>query len=182
MASAPPISRLPRRQDGAVLVVSLLILLVLTIIGVTAMSTTNLEEKMAGNMRAKDITFQAAESGLRAGEARFASGGTWATSIPSVGGSGSGQIWSKDSPGDFNDLSTHDASWWSTNAIKVAGNFGTPNPAPRYVLEEYGFTPDSLNPEDTAKRKGVFSFRVTARGGLNDADSVLQSIYAKRYR
>ncbi|HKK14559.1 MAG TPA: PilX N-terminal domain-containing pilus assembly protein [Gammaproteobacteria bacterium] len=164
------------------LVVSLLILLVLTIIGVTAMSTTNLEEKMAGNMRTKNLTFQAAESGLRAGENRFSAGGTWATTIPGVGGAGVNRIWAKDAPGDFTNLATHGPPWWASHAISVAGNYGTPNPDPRYLLELYHFSPDSLNPEDTAKRRGVFHFEVTAYGDLSHSDSVLQSVYAKRYQ
>ena len=57
------------QQRGSVLVVSLLILLVMTLLGITAMSTTTLEEKMAGNLRDKSIAFQAAEAALRDGEA-----------------------------------------------------------------------------------------------------------------
>ena len=55
-------------QSGAVLIVSLIMLLLLTLIGVTAMQTTSLEEKMAGNLRDKNLAFQAAESALRAAE------------------------------------------------------------------------------------------------------------------
>lgn len=55
-------------QSGAVLVVSLIMLLLLTLIGTTAMQTTSLEEKMAGNMRDRSIAFQAAESALRDAE------------------------------------------------------------------------------------------------------------------
>jgi type IV pilus assembly protein PilX len=51
-------------QTGVVLVISLIILLLLTLIGLTAMQTTVLEEKMAGNLRDKNIAFQAAESAL----------------------------------------------------------------------------------------------------------------------
>lgn len=164
-------------QRGAVLIVSLLILLVLTIIGVAAMNTSNLEEKMAGNSRAKDITFQAAESALRAGEARFETGGTWATTIPKTGG----QMWAANAVngGDFSTLSP---SLWDQDSVPVNSSYGTPNPKPQYILENYSFTPDSLNPKDLAKRIGVFDFRVTARAHLNNTDTVLQSIYAKRYR
>lgn len=51
-------------QSGAVLVMSLVILLVLTIIGVAAMRTSSLEERMAGNIQEATHAFQAAESGL----------------------------------------------------------------------------------------------------------------------
>ncbi len=167
--------RAPGRQIGAVLVISLLILLVLTILGMSAMGTAGLEEKMAGNARAKDLSFQAAESGLRAGEARFQGGGTWALTIPRVG-----QIWDKDATG-ISAADPRTASWWSANAIALSGNFGDPDPDPRYVIEEYGFTPDSLNPEDRAKRIGVFHFRVTAHGVVGNTATVLQSVYNKRY-
>ena len=56
------------RQQGAVLIVSLIMLLVLTILGVTSMNNTMMEERMAGNMRDLQIAFHAAEAGLRMGE------------------------------------------------------------------------------------------------------------------
>jgi len=45
--------------------ISLIMLLLLTLIGVTGSQVTGLEEKMAGNMKDRNIAFQAAESALR---------------------------------------------------------------------------------------------------------------------
>lgn len=59
------------RQQGAVLVVSLLILLIMTIIGVTTMQTTSLEEKMAGNLLEQRLAFQTAETALRVAEGQL---------------------------------------------------------------------------------------------------------------
>jgi type IV pilus assembly protein PilX len=56
---------LHHRQRGAVLVISLLFLVILTILGVTAMTTTTFEERMAGNTRDVGLAFQAAEAALR---------------------------------------------------------------------------------------------------------------------
>ena len=53
------------KQSGAVLVVSLIFLLVLTVIGVAAMQNTSLEEKMAGNVKDRNLAFQNAESARR---------------------------------------------------------------------------------------------------------------------
>ena len=53
-----------RGQRGAALVMALVILLILTILGVTAMSTSSLEQKMAGNIQDLTRAFQAAESGV----------------------------------------------------------------------------------------------------------------------
>jgi len=61
-----PVSR--HHQQGAVLVISLILLLILTLLGVTSMSSSNLEEKMAGNLRDKEIAFQSAEAALREAE------------------------------------------------------------------------------------------------------------------
>lgn len=49
-------------QQGTVLVTSLLFLLIMTILGVSAMNTNVLEEKMVGNLRQQQIAFQAADS------------------------------------------------------------------------------------------------------------------------
>lgn len=51
-------------QHGAALVMSLVILLILTILGISAMGTSSLEQKMAGNMQEQNRAFQAAEAGL----------------------------------------------------------------------------------------------------------------------
>lgn len=61
-----------RHQRGAALIVGLIMLLLLTLIGVAGMRDTLLQEKMAGNMRDREIALQAAESALRAGEAQLA--------------------------------------------------------------------------------------------------------------
>lgn len=58
----------PRSQRGAILVVALMFLVLLTIVGVSSISSTTLEEKMAGNARDQQIAFQAAESALRDAE------------------------------------------------------------------------------------------------------------------
>ena len=57
-----------RLQGGAVLIVSLLLLLVLTILAIGASQTTRIEERMAWNARDTDLAFQGAEAGLRAAE------------------------------------------------------------------------------------------------------------------
>jgi type IV pilus assembly protein PilX len=53
------------QQKGAVLMISLIVLLLITLIGTAAIQTSTLEEKMAGNLFDKNIAFQAAESALR---------------------------------------------------------------------------------------------------------------------
>lgn len=72
-----------KKQSGAVLFISLIMLLLLTLIGVSGMQTTILEEKMSGNYRDQNIAFQAAESTLLEAEKYIMSP---APTYPGVGG------------------------------------------------------------------------------------------------
>ncbi len=54
------------RQDGAVLAISLLILLVLTLLGISSLDGSIMEEKMAANTQTTNATFQKAETSIRA--------------------------------------------------------------------------------------------------------------------
>jgi len=56
--------KLPRRQEGAVLVVSLMLLVILTMLGISAIDSTKLETRMAKNAQAYNEAFQMAEVGL----------------------------------------------------------------------------------------------------------------------
>ncbi len=56
------------RQQGVVLITGLILLVLLTIIGVTASRSTLLEERMAGNMKDQNVAFQSAEAALRVAE------------------------------------------------------------------------------------------------------------------
>ena len=56
--------RSPGTQQGVVLVVGLMFLLLFTLLGVTAGSSTNLQERMAGNTRDRELAFESAECAL----------------------------------------------------------------------------------------------------------------------
>lgn len=58
---------IPTRQHGAVLIVSMVLLLILTLLGVSMMNSTKLEERMAANTQESTQAFQSAETGLSQG-------------------------------------------------------------------------------------------------------------------
>lgn len=58
----------PRRQQGAVLFVALVFLLLLTLLGLTASSTSILQERMTGGMRNAQLATMGTETALRGGE------------------------------------------------------------------------------------------------------------------
>jgi len=64
----PRTAPMQRRQRGAVLVVGLIILVVLTLLSVQGMRSNLAQERMGSNMRERNVAFQAAEAALRVGE------------------------------------------------------------------------------------------------------------------
>lgn len=169
------------RQDGAVLVISLLILLIMTLIGVTAMSTTSMEEKMTGNMRDKNLALQASEAALEDGEAWLAAQGSYPGKA-SVCGAPPCDVW------DLNvlpDLANESQSWWQSNTHEY-GTAGSKDindvkTDPYYVIEEQAYVRDNLDAGQPPT--GANFYRVTAlgTGGTDDAQVVLQSTYVKRF-
>lgn len=67
MHTLPKIASM-KQQRGAVLVVSMLLLLVMTVLALGASQTTRLQERMSANMRDRDLAFESSEAGLRNGE------------------------------------------------------------------------------------------------------------------
>lgn len=59
-----PHIKFKRSETGAALIVGLLLLLVLTILGISGMNSASLEFIMAGNEQFKNNAFQAAETGI----------------------------------------------------------------------------------------------------------------------
>lgn len=57
------------RERGSALAIALIFLLLMTLLGVSAMRSSNMQERMAGNLRDRNMAFQAAEGALRGGEA-----------------------------------------------------------------------------------------------------------------
>lgn len=56
----------PARQTGSALIVAMIFLVILTILGISTMSTSRLELKMANNNQIAATAFQMAESGIEA--------------------------------------------------------------------------------------------------------------------
>ncbi len=175
-------------QKGVVLVIGMLMLIVLTLIGLTGMRMTTFEEKMAGNTKDKNTAFQAAEAALMAGENDIENN-VIATGVFDADGrdgfydDAHEKIWnlidwdSTDS-GNDNEAKTYSV-FNSTYKVKTS---------PKYVIEHYGSViseNDSLNLGNYNDGTGAGvteMFRVTARGtGLNDNTTVfLQTTYGKK--
>jgi type IV pilus assembly protein PilX len=76
-----------RSQQGAVLIVALVLLLVLTVLGTAGIQDTTMEERMAGNFRDHSAALQAAETALRTGEVELGSSTAFGSMTFTSGGS-----------------------------------------------------------------------------------------------
>lgn len=56
-------------QRGVVLPTIMVLMVIMVVLGLSGMNDTAMQERMSGNLRNRDIAFQAAESALREGEA-----------------------------------------------------------------------------------------------------------------
>lgn len=169
-----------RLESGAILPMTLIILFILTLLAISAMQGSILEERMGGNMLDHDVAFYATESALSEGENYIAN----LTTAPIPTTSCSTQ------PCVFNfdpniDLTQQSDAWWQANATP----FGTapqhtstiPKVAnqPYYRIEYLKFVPDNLS----VNSHGTYFYRITGRGfGKNSNNiSILQSTVGKRF-
>lgn len=167
----------PARQQGAALVIGLIILMVLTLIGVTAMQSTSMQERMAFHMRNQNLAFQGAEAALRAGEIDLEDAvlpdfdGTDGYHQPAA--AGTTPLWELD-------------SFWSDagNLITYGTTFSTLNSAPRYFIEELpavtgAATGGSLEAGKPLDDFGMYRVTARAEGGTDSAVVILQSTYRR---
>lgn len=87
-----------RAQKGSSLIICMLFLLLLTIMGISSMQSSTLQEKMVGNALEDNRALQAAEAALRAGEAAVQASsasftGTSDHTLPAAGVAPAGSGW-----------------------------------------------------------------------------------------
>ena len=176
------------KQKGVVLVIGMLLMIILTLIGLTGMQMTSFEEKMSGNTKDKHVAFEAAEAALLTAQT-FVN-----DNIITVGN------FDTDGSDGLYDNS-HEKIW---QIIDWTGNDGTNDneaieysafnstykvkSSPNYVIEYYGSVLDDYdetNLDNYGAGVGAGQtelFRITARGtGTSDnAVVILQTTFGKR--
>ncbi|MDT8372196.1 MAG: pilus assembly protein [Gammaproteobacteria bacterium] len=160
------------KQTGAVLAISLIMLLLLTLIGTTGMQVTSLEEKMAGNMRDQILAFQAAESTLNFAEANL-------KPEPVFVDAGTDGFYSEASaiPSSSAILL---ASFWSSNPVATyaASGLGNGVTDSRYIVQKMvDSCVSSTLPCPTADQMHNYRVTVRATGGTTSSVVMLQSTY-----
>lgn len=173
---------LPRKQSGVALFISLVLLLVLTIIGVSSVQTTSLEVRMTRNEHDSVLAFQAAESALRDAEAQIETLISTAD-FTEAGNNGLYVIASVDDEENWKDADV----WSGGNSIVVDTEVTGVAEQPRYIIEHAASVLREDNayqledPYATAAADRIEVFRITARarGGSTASQVILQSTYGR---
>lgn len=179
----------PLRQRGVALVMALVFLLLLTILGIAALNTTSLEEKMANNVKDRNLAFQSAESALIVAE-------NWV--YAQIGK----PVFPNNSIGLYTPVTSDtvatpnwDSVDWSGSSVvtypstpgqTVSGSLGKIQTQPKYIIEDMGETPESggsLVTTSSYKSSGTTILRITGRGtgGTDAAVVMLQSTYSRAF-
>ncbi len=181
------------KQQGMVLVISLVFLLTLTLIGSMAMQGTVLDERMASNARQRVVAFQMAEAALSAGE----------NAVNFTPASSTGYYRTPTAPTNsaysapLTQTNTNVADYWrnfnwddsNSRVITIDTSLSA---QPRYVIElmnqvttgSGGGGGGSLEAGKPLGQTGAitnpqYRYRITARGvgNVNDAVTIVQSVF-----
>ena len=167
------------RQQGAVLVAVMLLLVITMLMAVSSVRTANLEERMAGHTRDRQVAFQIAEAALRDAEQVIAGnvGGSFEplrpgrfTAACTAGlcrSTPAAPLWTA-----FTDSDWASSKTWAYRATALAGAA-----SPRYVVEFQG----TVQPIEPGKPcVAMYLVTARARGPSAAADVVLQTVYRHR--
>ncbi len=193
-----------RSQQGATLIVGMIMLLLMAIIGVSAIQNTTLQERMSGNMRDTTMALQAAEVAIRYVEEDYLS-----TFLElDVGAdysdcnSGCQIINSLDQASAPLDDLLADSSDWEGKTVTYGSFVGTdgtttiPAPTnselihqvasrPRLIVEYAAFKPDAFDTGTGAvDDTGLHMYRntVQAFGATETSEAIVQTVFARRFK
>lgn len=178
----------PIKQQGAVLIIGLILLFSLTLLGIGAMNTNLMQQRMATNMGDATLAFNAADSILRQEQMwLLTQADEKVLSHQADCGNAVQCIYYKEGDGgsDLVDFWYESLTFdWNTQAYKqtpsVNDNVKTD---PKMIIEKIQFELDTLEVGTSSNPPGTTYYRFTARGtGSTDlSEAVLQSTVSKRW-
>jgi type IV pilus assembly protein PilX len=176
------------KQRGAALIVSLLVLIVLTLLSLSAMNSAGLQQRMSGHLLDGQLAFESADAALRDGEQWL--DGLGADTTPCAAVTAGCELYTLDSLTDLEGTDGTpwwlevDEAWWPAHGHDFLGA-GKQLPQhradPQIVVEELARVPDSLVVGVIPPSTRVY-YRITARGvgGSPWGETVVQSTFVKQ--
>lgn len=166
-------NHLPATQRGVTLIMGLLFLLILTIIGMVAMSGSGLELKMSANVLQKSMSFQESEDARELAEEAVASVVTSIKGGGSFPGSINGYY---DIAGGEAKPNVTDTNFWSD---VTPSNYVAVNANNKYVVEYLGQKTVVLDDRKTSELVYVFRLSVLGIGNDGVSQTLAQTVMMK---
>lgn len=169
-------------ERGSTLVISLIILIVLMLLGVMAMNTSDTQYKLAGNLQFEDVAMSNAEQAIGAAERwlendaaikRATAAASAETIVPSITVPASG-------------INPFAMAWTNSDSTPVTGPDGTPDDRQRYVIGLVSINTKAPSapaklvcPDISQNYNCVNTYMITARGqGGRGATKIVQVYYS----
>lgn len=150
---------------GSALIISLFVLLLMTILGLSAMQTTGMQERMAGNMNDRNLAFQAAESAIAQAQAHIRS-----TANPST-------IAPRNNPRQASTWDAYFVDSGVTVSLPTDANYALAS-APRYAIERVIIpVNEQLTADEALSETRLYRITARAEGGTSNAVVILQSTF-----
>jgi len=173
----------PIREKGVVLFMSLVMLLIITVLGLSSVQTTSLQERMARNSRDANLAFQSAEAAIKAAEA--------IVSNYVVGETFDGLVLSEVGlffENDYNSIQNWVGFDWENGDFYTADALEGTAALPKYIVEVVKTVvayDDTLNLNNIGQDTGsgrTHMYRITAygTGGTSTAHVMIQSTFGRR--
>lgn len=155
-------------EKGSALIVSLVMLLLLSLIGIAGIQNTVMQDRMAANLLDKELAFQAVEAAVREAEESLANG----VPISFPDSAGLYRIGSDDRPDWPADLSDT-----GNGVTTYSGSFPGVSAQPRYYIEQIDTIP-APGCDLSSYCEPVY-YRITAvgEGGSANASAVITTVY-----
>jgi type IV pilus assembly protein PilX len=168
-------------QSGAILILTLIILLIITVLGTSSVQSVSLLEKMARNTTDTSIAFRGAEAAIIEAESVVESDTALTSYQTNTGGKyelqavGITPRW------------TEAATWDGVKAVEVDYSDGIAKP--QYIIEfdrsvlaeEDRLNMDNVGGETGSARTQMFRLTALGRGKTESAKVILQSTYGKKF-
>ncbi|WP_339615913.1 PilX N-terminal domain-containing pilus assembly protein [uncultured Gilvimarinus sp.] len=166
-------------QSGATLIIGLIMVVLIAVVGLSAIRGSGLQEQMAGNMRDRNIAFQAGESGVRGGEDMPAE-----NNVPDATESGFISFTDLEKASPRGTVFWQDESNWNADSASYAQDLKYVAKAPDVLLEELrfrstGFDGGGVDQGSSMNIDDETRYRITAHGvgGSENSSVIIQSTF-----
>lgn len=164
-----------KKQSGAVLIVGIVMLLILSIIVIAGSKSTIMQQKMTSNLRDKELSFQAAETAINTGENLIK--GLTIEQIKRTVFDGTNGYYTYDKNRSLSD----DNNWDNLNTRNSNTGLHQVKETPKYIVESITGIHAPGKSLQVPKVVDSYYFRITAKGkgGTNNASTIVQTIFKK---